>query len=151
MAVGGGGMVCGIDVGERGMLDRLPLLGAGELHHGRVGQRGRRAPEEPLVSPAVLAAEPEACSSIGPRTVPFHMETFPWLVVFPGLAITLVVSAFNMPGDALRDVLDPRLRQPRRASGVSSAAAITTPRMTRAPPHGVNCIGFNAPVSSCRP
>jgi peptide/nickel transport system permease protein len=40
-----------------------------------------------------------------------HMETFPWLVVFPGLTITLVVYAFNMLGDALRDVLDPRLRQ----------------------------------------
>ena len=38
-----------------------------------------------------------------------HMETFPWLVIFPGLAITLVVYAFNMLGDAMRDVLDPRL------------------------------------------
>ncbi|MBI2205066.1 MAG: ABC transporter permease [Candidatus Rokubacteria bacterium] len=40
-----------------------------------------------------------------------HMETFPWLVIFPGLTITLVVYAFNMLGDALRDVLDPRLRE----------------------------------------
>jgi peptide/nickel transport system permease protein len=40
-----------------------------------------------------------------------HMETFPWLVIFPGLAITAVVYAFNMLGDAMRDVLDPRLRQ----------------------------------------
>jgi peptide/nickel transport system permease protein len=40
-----------------------------------------------------------------------HMETFPWLVIFPGLAITVVVYAFNMLGDAMRDVLDPRLRQ----------------------------------------
>lgn len=34
----------------------------------------------------------------------------PWLAVVPGLAITLTVFAFNMLGDALRDVLDPRLR-----------------------------------------
>jgi peptide/nickel transport system permease protein len=40
-----------------------------------------------------------------------HMETFPWLVIFPGLAITAVVYAFNVLGDALRDVLDPRLKR----------------------------------------
>ena len=33
-----------------------------------------------------------------------------WLVVFPGLAITITVLSFNLLGDALRDVLDPRLR-----------------------------------------
>ena len=39
-----------------------------------------------------------------------QMTSHPNLAVFPGLAITLVVYAFNMLGDALRDVLDPRLR-----------------------------------------
>jgi peptide/nickel transport system permease protein len=34
----------------------------------------------------------------------------PWLAIFPGLAITIVVLGFNLFGDALRDVLDPRLR-----------------------------------------
>ncbi len=38
------------------------------------------------------------------------MLTAPWLAIVPGLAITLVVFGFNMLGDALRDVLDPRLR-----------------------------------------
>ena len=33
-----------------------------------------------------------------------------WLVVFPGLFITLTVLAFNLLGDALRDYLDPKLR-----------------------------------------
>jgi ABC-type dipeptide/oligopeptide/nickel transport system permease subunit len=33
-----------------------------------------------------------------------------WLVLFPGLAITLTVLAFNLFGDGLRDTLDPRLR-----------------------------------------
>jgi peptide/nickel transport system permease protein len=34
----------------------------------------------------------------------------PWLAVFPGLSIFLVVMAFNLLGDAIRDALDPRLR-----------------------------------------
>ena len=38
------------------------------------------------------------------------IETAWWLGVFPGLAISLVVLSFNMMGDTLRDVLDPRLR-----------------------------------------
>jgi peptide/nickel transport system permease protein len=33
-----------------------------------------------------------------------------WLFVFPGLAIMVAVLAFNLVGDALRDVLDPRMR-----------------------------------------
>ena len=36
--------------------------------------------------------------------------TSPWQAVFSGLAITLAVLAFNLAGDALRDVMDPRLR-----------------------------------------
>jgi peptide/nickel transport system permease protein len=34
----------------------------------------------------------------------------PWMAVFPGLAITLAVFGFNLFGDAVRDVLDPKLR-----------------------------------------
>jgi peptide/nickel transport system permease protein len=34
-----------------------------------------------------------------------------WLVIFPGLAITLTIMAANLFGDALRDVLDPRLKR----------------------------------------
>ena len=33
-----------------------------------------------------------------------------WLVLFPGAAITLTVLAFNLLGDGIRDILDPRLR-----------------------------------------
>ena len=32
-----------------------------------------------------------------------------WLVLFPGLAITVTVLAFNLLGDGIRDSLDPRL------------------------------------------
>ena len=38
-----------------------------------------------------------------------HMETHPLLAVFPGLAICYTVLAFNLFGDGLRDILDPRL------------------------------------------
>jgi len=37
-------------------------------------------------------------------------ESAPWVPIFPGLAITLAVFGFNLFGDALRDLLDPRLR-----------------------------------------
>jgi peptide/nickel transport system permease protein len=34
----------------------------------------------------------------------------PWMILFPGLAITLAVFAFNMFGDSLRDWLDPKMK-----------------------------------------
>jgi peptide/nickel transport system permease protein len=37
-----------------------------------------------------------------------HLETAPWISVFPGLAIMTAVLAFNLLGDGLRDILDPR-------------------------------------------
>ncbi|MGV8937310.1 MAG: ABC transporter permease [Allorhizobium sp.] len=37
-----------------------------------------------------------------------YLETAPWLAVLPGLAIALTVLGFNMLGDGLRDLLDPR-------------------------------------------
>ena len=39
-----------------------------------------------------------------------YVERSPWMAIFPGLAIMLVVLGFNFLGDALRDILDPRLR-----------------------------------------
>jgi len=39
-----------------------------------------------------------------------YMQTAPWLVIFPGIAISLVVFGTNLLGDALRDILDPRQR-----------------------------------------
>ncbi len=39
-----------------------------------------------------------------------YMEQAPWLALWPGLCLTIVVYSFNMFGDALRDLLDPRLR-----------------------------------------
>ncbi len=39
-----------------------------------------------------------------------YMVRAPWLSIFPGLALALAVFGFNVLGDALRDLLDPRLR-----------------------------------------
>lgn len=37
-----------------------------------------------------------------------QLQTAPWLMIFPGLAIFITVMIFNLWGDALRDVLDPK-------------------------------------------
>jgi peptide/nickel transport system permease protein len=39
-----------------------------------------------------------------------YMQRAPWLAIWPGVALTLAVWAFNVMGDAMRDLLDPRLR-----------------------------------------
>ena len=39
-----------------------------------------------------------------------YVRTAPWLVIYPGLAISLAVFGTNLLGDALRDIFDPRLR-----------------------------------------
>jgi peptide/nickel transport system permease protein len=39
------------------------------------------------------------------------METAPWLMIFPGLAIMISILGFNLLGDALRDILDPKMRR----------------------------------------
>ena len=39
-----------------------------------------------------------------------YMEMAPWLALFPGLALTITIYSLNMFGDAMRDLLDPRLR-----------------------------------------
>jgi peptide/nickel transport system permease protein len=38
------------------------------------------------------------------------LDLHPWLTVFAGVAIASVVITFNFLGDAIRDVLDPRLQ-----------------------------------------
>ena len=39
-----------------------------------------------------------------------HMYRAPWLAIWPAVALSLAVFGFNMLGDALRDLLDPRLK-----------------------------------------
>ena len=38
-----------------------------------------------------------------------HLTTAPWFSIFPGIAILVTVLAFNLLGDGLRDVLDPKI------------------------------------------
>jgi peptide/nickel transport system permease protein len=40
-----------------------------------------------------------------------NMEIAWWLLVFPGLAILITVLGYNLLGEGLRDVLDPRLKE----------------------------------------
>jgi peptide/nickel transport system permease protein len=42
-----------------------------------------------------------------------YMESMPWLTLVPGIAIMVGVLGFNLVGDALRDLTDPRLRNAR--------------------------------------
>jgi peptide/nickel transport system permease protein len=39
------------------------------------------------------------------------MQQAPWLMIFPGIAIMLGILGFNLLGDGLRDILDPRMRR----------------------------------------
>ncbi|HIJ56062.1 MAG TPA: ABC transporter permease [Deltaproteobacteria bacterium] len=45
------------------------------------------------------------------RTGVSQLTNAPWLSIFPGLAIMVAVLAFNLIGDGLRDVMDPKLQQ----------------------------------------
>jgi peptide/nickel transport system permease protein len=40
-----------------------------------------------------------------------HIFDAPWVILFPGLTMLIISLAFNLVGDGLRDVLDPRLRR----------------------------------------
>ena len=46
-----------------------------------------------------------ACSTAGHA----GLETAPWMIFFPGVAISLAVFALNLLGDSIRDLTDPRL------------------------------------------
>jgi peptide/nickel transport system permease protein len=56
-------------------------------------------------------AEPQAAWGLMLRGAAVEFaERAPWMAVFPGIAISLAVFAFNLLGDSLRDALDPKLR-----------------------------------------
>ena len=52
------------------------------------------------------------------------MEQAPWLALWPGLCLTVVVYCLNMFGDAVRDLLDPRLRGGGGRLGADRAASL---------------------------
>ena len=53
-----------------------------------------------------------------------YMEQAPWLGLWPGLLLTLVVYSLNMFGDAMRDLLDPRLRGGGGRLGADAARSV---------------------------
>jgi len=56
-----------------------------------------------------------------------YASTAPWIAIFPGLAIMLTVFGINLFGDALRDVLDPKLRgtiSRRQANAANSSSPL---------------------------
>jgi peptide/nickel transport system permease protein len=56
-------------------------------------------------------AEPQAAWGLMLRGAAVEFaERAPWMAIYPGIAITLSVFAFNLFGDSLRDALDPKLR-----------------------------------------
>jgi len=55
--------------------------------------------------------EPSWGSMLAESVQQGRLRAAPWLGIFPGLALTLAVFSFALLGDALRDTLDPRLRQ----------------------------------------
>jgi len=58
-------------------------------------------------------AEPQAAWGLMLRGAAVEFaERAPWMAIYPGLAISLSVLAFNLFGDSLRDALDPKLRLP---------------------------------------
>ena len=61
-----------------------------------------------------------------------YMEVSPRLAMLPGLALTIVVYCLNMLGDALRDLLDPRLRGAGGASSGGSYGRVAARDATRA-------------------
>lgn len=68
-----------------------------------------------------------------------YMETAPWLVIFPGVAISLAVLGFNLFGDALRDWWDPKLRGSRGMRMVVGKVRLPLrklPKISRKPPVG---------------
>jgi peptide/nickel transport system permease protein len=66
----------------------------------------------------------------------------PWLAVVPGVAILISVLAFNLVGDGLRDLLDPRLMRPRRRRGIGrTSPGATVPRHTPAAARGLRTTG----------
>ena len=49
-----------------------------------------------------------------------YMFQAPWMAIWPGMALAIVVYGVNMFGDAVRDLLDPRLRGGVGSYGVSN-------------------------------
>ena len=62
-----------------------------------------------------------------------HMFMAPWMAIWPGLALALLVVGVNMFGDAVRDILDPRMRGGVGRYGIKINKEQLTKELTRTP------------------
>src|SRR5207248_4120230 len=67
-----------------------------------------------------------------------YAEKAPWLVIWPGLAISLAVFGTNLLGDALRDTLDPRLRGSRTCRVLRTVSIRSEPPRNEGSVHAID-------------
>jgi len=67
------------------------------------------------------------------NTAQQFLETAPWMAWWPGLAIFSLALSFNLAGDGLRDLLDPRDYSPWRGRRIEAPCAVASP-WSRGPP-----------------
>ena len=81
-------------------------------HHAhRLHRAGDPGAKPRCRSSALACTEPTAAWGLmlSGNAADFYREA-PWMILFPGVAISLAVFAFNLFGDSLRDFLDPRFK-----------------------------------------
>ena len=66
----------------------------------------------------------------------YYMLQAPWMVIWPGLALAIVVYGINMFGDAVRDILDPRLRGGVGRYGAKAKKEATIKKVSPVPQRG---------------
>ena len=73
----------------------------------------------------IPAPQPSWGAMLGGKARPYMMSA-PWMVLWPGIALAVVVFGTNIFGDALRDLLDPRLRGGAGRFGITGGGRILT-------------------------
>lgn len=120
------GRAAALDVKDREFVDAARSLGAGHLRI--IGRHILPNATAPIIVQVTLALSwgiltEASLSFLGLGVIPpapswggmlsdsrVLMELAPWTVLMPGLAIMLAILGFNLLGDGLRDVLDPKLQ-----------------------------------------
>lgn len=120
------GRAAALDVKDREFVDAARSLGAGHLR--LIGRHILPNATAPIIVQVTLALSwailtEASLSFLGLGVIPpapswgsmlsesrVLMELAPWTVIMPGLAIMFAILGFNLPGDGLRDVLDPKLQ-----------------------------------------
>src|SRR2546428_9146075 len=90
-----------VDVSDPGLLrDRWPPDAAG-AHRGLFAH--------PNCLSGRAGGDPGLGLMLSGNAADFYRQA-PWMILFPGVAISIAVFAFNLFGDSLRDYLDPRFK-----------------------------------------